>query len=369
MALALAKGKVLLLTASSTKIGSQHVALVQKRGTSASLGLPDIRPIDVVDLQEQPHGDNIIATVFGANGNIGRMVVKYLARANAQVVAPYRGEERYSAFLKVAGDVGQIVPLRWTIYDKQAIQIAVSQSKFVVNVCGRTWETKNYNFQQANVESAVAIAQACKDAGVSRLIHVSSVAVGKNTQSKFVKAKADSEEEVKKIFPDVTIVRITTPFGERDHFLHKFGYMISKFPFFLLLVNRDTKIQPVYTADVAKAINQLLRDPRTKGKTYELGGPDTITFQNFADMILKNTKFDGLKPILAFSPTSWVAKILTQLFNRSRNKIYTSDELLYYQTDNVADAGALGFKDLGIKPRSIHDASSVFQLFKNKLRL
>jgi len=306
--------------------------------------------------------------VFGATGNIGRMAVKYLAKEGAQVIIPYRSEERSWAYLKLAGEIGQIVPIRWTIYDKQAIAMAVEQAKIVVNLAGKTEETKNFTYQQANVESAINIATACKAAGVERLIHISAVGVDKNTSSGFLKSKAESEKAVKEIFPDVTILRITTPFGERDRFFFKFGYMINRFPFFLMLGRKDTKFQPVYTADVAKAINAVLTDPNTKGKTFELGGPDVVTFEQFANFVLKYTKYDGMKPIFELSPHSRLSKFISTIMSYTRNSIYTPDELLRNETDNIVNPNALSFKDLGIKPKSMEECVTPFQLFRSKLK-
>jgi NADH dehydrogenase (ubiquinone) 1 alpha subcomplex subunit 9 len=68
-----------------------------------------------------------VATVFGCTGFLGRYLVSklgvwvfllfgflvlmvYLAKAGTQVVVPYRDEDE-KRFLKVMGDLGQIVPM------------------------------------------------------------------------------------------------------------------------------------------------------------------------------------------------------------------------------------------------------------------
>ena len=49
-------------------------------------------------------------TVFGCTGFLGRYVVSKIARAGTQVIVPYRDEDS-KRFLRVMGDLGQIVPL------------------------------------------------------------------------------------------------------------------------------------------------------------------------------------------------------------------------------------------------------------------
>ena len=51
-----------------------------------------------------------MATVFGCTGFLGRYLVHKLAKQGTQVVVPYRDEDS-KRFLRVMGDLGQIVPL------------------------------------------------------------------------------------------------------------------------------------------------------------------------------------------------------------------------------------------------------------------
>jgi len=318
-------------------------------------------------MEEVPSGD-VVATVFGATGHVGRYTVNFLAKTGAQVIYAYRGEERYHSHLRVNGEVGQVVPIRWTLHDKEAIRMAVEQSQIVVNLSGAKGETRHFNFHQANVESAVNIAEACKKAGVERLIQISAVGADLDSASGFLKSKAEAEKAVKEIFPAVTIVRITTPFGRLDKFFHRFGFMANRSPIFLLLADPNTRIQPVYAQDVAQALAVISYDPRTKGKTFELGGPDTLTWDQFSKFILTHTKYDGMKPIIKINPTSYLAKAISTAMSYSRSKIWTPEELLYHQNDIVVNPDALTFKDLNIKPRSLQQATDIFQLYKSKLR-
>jgi len=135
-----------------------------------------------------------------------------------------------------------------------------------------------------------------------------------------------------------------------------------------MIGRKDTKFQPVYTADIAKAINAVLADPNTKGKIFELGGPDVITFQEFANFVLKATRYDGMKPIFQLNPNSTISKLISKIMSYSRSSIYTPDELIRNDSDNIVNPNALSFKDLGIKPKSIEECETVFQLFRSKLK-
>ena len=51
----------------------------------------------------------IVATVFGATGFIGRYMVDRLGRMGSQIVVPYRGDEHDYRYLRLMGNLGQVV--------------------------------------------------------------------------------------------------------------------------------------------------------------------------------------------------------------------------------------------------------------------
>jgi len=104
----------------------------------------------------------IVSTVFGATGFSGRFVVNLLANAGAQIVVPFRDTEKAYRHLKVVGEVGQLVPLMFSLNDEQAIEKSVSHSQIVINLLSRHYETVHWKFNQVNVESARKIATAAK---------------------------------------------------------------------------------------------------------------------------------------------------------------------------------------------------------------
>ena len=57
-----------------------------------------------------------------------------------------------------------------------------------------------------------------------------------------------------------------------------------------LIGGGKNKVQPVYVGDVASAVTASLLSNNAKGKIYELGGPDIMTFREAMAFILKQTK-------------------------------------------------------------------------------
>lgn len=168
----------------------------------------------------------IVATVFGTTGFMGRYVVNKLGKIGSQLIIPYRCDPYHVRHLKLAGDLGQVLFQPFHLQDVASIKKAVKYSNVVINLIGREWETKNFKFDDVHVTGARAIARACKEAGVPRLIHVSALNVTDKPErfvmkkpSNFFSSKYRGELAVLEEFPDATIIRPSDVYGQEDRFL------------------------------------------------------------------------------------------------------------------------------------------------------
>jgi NADH dehydrogenase (ubiquinone) 1 alpha subcomplex subunit 9 len=195
----------------------------------------------------------ITATVFGAYGFLGRYVVNRLGRIGSQCVIPYRGDGMNTRHLKVMGDLGQMVFLPIDLTDEESIRYAVRNSNVVINMIGANMETNNYSYHDVNVKVTHRIAKICAEAGgVQRFIHVSAAGADKNAKSKFLQTKAEGEEVVKGFFPEATIIRPCSMYGDEDKFFNNIANMLNFFPVVPLVGTGEQKLQPIFVQDVAQ---------------------------------------------------------------------------------------------------------------------
>ena len=151
-------------------------------------------------------------------------------------------------------------------------------------------------FERVHVRLPERLGAACRAAGVRRVVHVSALGAAADAPSKYLRSKARGEAALKAAGLDLTILRPSVIFGERDRFLNLFAALQAIFPV-VPLASADARFQPVWVDDVACAIVRALADPATVGMTVECCGPKVYTL---ADLVRAAGEWSGRRrPIFA----------------------------------------------------------------------
>ncbi|MGB0577537.1 MAG: complex I NDUFA9 subunit family protein [Alphaproteobacteria bacterium] len=295
-----------------------------------------------------------VVTVLGGAGFVGLYVVRALAQQGAQVrVACRRPDEAMRC--KPMGDVGQIVPIAANIRNAESVATAVAGADAVVNLVGVLYKRGPQTFDSLHIDGARTVAAAAKAAGVKRLIHLSAIGADVDSESDYARSKALGEEAVKVVFDGATILRPSIVFGPEDDFFNRFAALARLSPV-LPVIGPNTRFQPVYVADVAKAVTACLADDATVGGGYELGGPDVHTFQELMEMMLAEIGRDRFlvpAPFWAASAKAFFLEHLRVPFFLPKPML-TRDQVRLLKHDNVVSEDARGFDALGIVPTSLN---------------
>ncbi|CAI9288408.1 unnamed protein product [Lactuca saligna] len=302
----------------------------------------------------------IVATVFGATGFLGRYLVQELAKMGSQVLVPFRGSEDAPRHLKLMGDLGQIVPMKYNPRDEDSIKAVMAKANVVINLIGREYETRNYSFEVVNHHMAEQLAKISKEhGGIMRFIQLSCLGASESSPSRMLQAKAAAEESILRELPEATILRPAVMLGTEDRLLNPWAQFAKKYNFLPLIGNGSTKIQPVYVADVASAVVAALKDDGSSmGKVYELGGPDVYTLHQLAELMYEvirewphyvNVPFPIAKAIS--SPRELLLNKVP--FPLPTPSIFNLDLIHALSSDKLVSQDALTFNDLGIVPHKV----------------
>lgn len=294
-----------------------------------------------------------LVTIYGGSGFVGRYIARRMAKDGWRVrVAVRRPNE--AIFVKPYGVVGQVEPIFCNIRDDASVEAALKGADAVVNCVGILAESGKNTFDAIQAEGAGRIARIAAANGIDTMVHVSAIGADAKGDSVYQRTKAKGEAEVLEHMPRAFILRPSIVFGPEDQFFNRFAGMTRLGPV-LPVVGADTKFQPVYVDDIAKAAVKALNGQAKPG-IYELGGPDVDTFRELMQQMLETIRRRRLIvniPFFIASIMGFAFDLLNKLSFGLIPAQITRDQVKNLRNDNVANDDLMGFDELGIHPISL----------------
>jgi NADH dehydrogenase len=293
-----------------------------------------------------------LVTVFGGSGFVGRHLVRALTRRGYRVRVAVRRPE-LAGFLMTAGAVGQVHAVQANLRYPDSVAAAAEGADAVVNLVGLLHESGRNTFDAVHTFGAGAVARAARDAGARALVQMSAIGADALSPGRYGRTKAEGERAVLSEFPSAVITRPSIVFGPEDNFFNRFAAMARISPFLPLVGGGTTLFQPVFVDDVAQAIVRAVEGELVEGATYELGGPEVLTFRQLLDFVQRVTHRKRFYVPLPFRLASLNAKLLQYL----PNPPLTPDQVEMLRVSNVvseqAKAEGRTLEGMGIDPVAI----------------
>jgi uncharacterized protein YbjT (DUF2867 family) len=277
-----------------------------------------------------------LVTIFGGGGFLGRYVAQAILAQGARVRIACRNPAG-AMHIKPLGNLGQVQLVAADVRKPASVARAVADADAVVNLVG-SFE----NMDAVQHVGAGNVARAAADAGVGVLVHISAIGADPQSQAEYGRSKAAGEAAVHEAFATATILRPSIVFGREDQFINRFAGLIRMLPV-VPVIGPDTRFQPVFVGDVAKAVAAALTEKG--GETFELGGPEVMTMLELNRWIAKAI---GRDPIFAPVP-DFAAGLLAKTTGWLPGAPITMDQFKMLGSDNVV-TGKDGLAALGIVP-------------------
>lgn len=278
-----------------------------------------------------------VITVFGGSGFLGRHVTRALARRGYRVRAAVRRPD-LAFHLQPLGDVGQIAAIQANLRHKWSVERAVEGADAAINLVGILFEGGKQGFDAVQDYGARYVAESCDKAGIP-LVHVSAIGADPDSDAKYAQSKGRGEDWVRKTLGDRAIImRPSIVFGPEDNFFNQFASMSRYSPFLPLIGGGETRFQPVYVADVAEAIARGIDGQLKGGATYELGGPEVMSFRKCLEEMLQVVE---RKRALVSIPW-WAAAMQGRFFQMMPGTpLITEDQVRLLRNDNIVSQAAI----------------------------
>ena len=289
-----------------------------------------------------------IATIFGASGFIGRHLIRRLTKKDFRIIAATRSPYLHG-YLKPLGNPGQIDLEKVNISDEENLRTLVKNSDVVINLIGILHETKKQKFEDIHAKFPDLLSKLCNKLNIEKLVHVSALGINETVGSQYMQSKLKGEKNILNNFNHSVILRPSIIFGPEDKFFNQFASLAEFFPALPLIGRGLTYFQPIYVGDVAKSIMAVLEKEKINNNIYELGGPQTFTFKELMEILLKQIKKKRFLVPIPFSFAKFQAKILQLL----PKPLLTTDQVEMLKYDNIVTNKYPTLKDLKINPKTI----------------
>lgn len=218
----------------------------------------------------------MIIAVTGATGFVGQTLLDQAAKAGIAVRALTRREQPPRPGVEwVRGDLD----------DQPALRQVCRGAEAVVHVAGVVNAPDAEGFERGNVTGTLNVIEAARQAGVPRLVHVSSLSAREPDLSVYGASKARAEQLVRAGGIDWTIVRPPAIYGPRDTEMFEL-FRLARWGL-LPMPPSDGRSSLIHVDDLARLLLALL--PRNEDVSHRVYEPDDGRRQGWSHFELART--------------------------------------------------------------------------------
>jgi uncharacterized protein YbjT (DUF2867 family) len=271
-----------------------------------------------------------VILVTGATGFIGPKVVHGLRARGRDVRCLVRAPGK-AAFLKAWG----CEVVQGAMTDAAGLRRAAAGCDVVVHlvsiIAGRPSD-----FERVMEQGTRDLVAAAERAGVRRLVLMSALGLDERTKDlvPYYRAKWTMEQEVAASALEHVIFRPSFVFGRDGGVLPMFVRQVRWSPVTPVVGTGERRLQPIWVEDVAACFAGAVDLPAAAGRTFELGGPEQVTWN---ELYRRIARVLGRRRRLAHLPVPLVRAGAT-VAERLPGAPITRDQLTMLEAgDNVCD--------------------------------
>lgn len=288
--------------------------------------------------------------VTGATGYVGSRLREFLRRDGHHVRLLVRKETAAKTMAGFSSEGYEVVV--GDVFETNTCLRACDGCDAVVHLVGiiREFPAEGITFDEVHRVATSNVVDAARRARVARFVHMSALGARDGAASAYHRTKRAAERIVEGSGLQWTIFRPSWIFSPGDELSRTIKDLVRK-PVVPLIDGARAQVQPVALDDVCRAMAGALRMPETQGKTYELGGPDRLTYRELFEQAAASA---GRRMRTVTVPAGAIRPTVA-LFQRCKFFPLTLDQLRMLAEDNVCDIDPQ-VKTFGFAPQSFREA-------------
>ncbi|PXX61656.1 uncharacterized protein YbjT (DUF2867 family) [Nocardia tenerifensis] len=170
------------------------------------------------------------------------------------------------------------------------------------------------DFERRDAQAARNFGEAAAEAGVRRIVYLGGLGDDGDDLSAHLRSRREVERLLAGSGMPVTTLRAGIIVGHGGISWEMTRQLVEHLPAMITPQWVHTRTQPIAVDDVVRYLVGVLDRPETAGRTFEIGGPDVLEYQ---DMLRRVAKIEGrpliIVPIPLLSPrlSSWWLSLVT----------------------------------------------------------
>jgi len=220
-----------------------------------------------------------VILVTGGTGFVGPRVVHALRERDKPVRALVRNPSGKAATTLAAWGAELV---QGDMTDRESLRRAVEGSEVVVHLVAIR-QGSGEQFRRVMEEGTRELVAAAKEAGIKRFVLMSALGTSEETKDlvPYYHAKWEEEQAVSGSGLEHVIFRPSFVFAKDGGILPTFRRLAKVAPVTPITGSGKQRIQPIWIEDVAAYFAQSVDKPEAANGTFELGGPDAVTWNEF----------------------------------------------------------------------------------------
>ncbi len=223
--------------------------------------------------------------VTGATGFVGQHLMERL-RGRGEALRPLVRDARDARDAERLRSL-DVEPVVGDVVDPAALARAMAGVDTVVHLAAITVEKGAATFDRVNARGTYNVVDAARHAGVARFLYLSASGARDDPRYPYLRSKWRGEQAVAGSGIPYVVLRPSLIFGRSDHFCAALASLARRSPVVPIPGDGQSLFQPVWVEDVCTCVLKALDDDVYLGGVYEIGGPEQLSYDEIADIVMR----------------------------------------------------------------------------------